>query len=52
MMVEFIFTAGPLGSGKTTFINAIAPGLERTGRIGAAISDLGAINDDFRVFCL
>ena len=48
MMVEFIFTAGPLGSGKTTFINAIAPGLERTGRIGAAISDLGAINDDVR----
>ncbi len=47
-MVDFIFTAGPLGSGKTTFINAIAPGLERIGRVGAAISDLGAINDDVK----
>jgi len=47
-MVDFIFTAGPLGSGKTTFINAIAPGLERTGKVGAAISDLGVINDDVR----
>lgn len=47
-MVKFIFTAGPLGSGKTTFINAIAPGLQRFARVGAAISDLGAINDDVR----
>jgi len=47
-MVEFIFTAGPLGSGKTTFINAVAPGLEKNGKVGAAISDLGAINDDIR----
>jgi G3E family GTPase len=47
-MVEFIFTAGALGSGKTTFINVIAPGLERKGRVGAAISDLGTINDDVR----
>jgi len=47
-MVEFIFTAGPLGSGKTTFLNAIAPGLERTSRVGAAISDLGVLNDDAR----
>lgn len=47
-MVKFIFTAGPLGSGKTTFINAIAPGLEKIARLGAAISDLGIINDDSR----
>lgn len=46
-MTHFDFVVGPLGSGKTTFINSYLPTLvESSEDIAVAVSDLGSINDD------